>query len=80
MSEERKHIKLMDPEGKMMKIYSGIPTILPKGTYSFSDLIDEDFIISGETENEITYNFLEKRWIPSKGDILYIKREISNEK
>ena len=60
---ERKHIKLVDSEGKMLRVYAGIPTILPSGSYTFNEEIDNDFIICAEMENDVTWSVKEKRWI-----------------
>ena len=60
---ERKHISLVDPKGESLKIYAGIPTIIPRGSYVFNETVDDDFIICGEMETDIIWSFSEKRWI-----------------
>ena len=63
MTTERKHISLIDPEGKTMKVYAGIPTIIPSGTYIFKETIGPDFIICGEIDKDIIWSFKERRFI-----------------
>ena len=61
--KERKHISLVDPNGETFKIYAGIPTIIPRGNYTYVETIDEDFIVCGEIEKDITWSFKKQRWI-----------------
>ena len=63
---ERKHLSLVDSEGKTLRVYAGIPTILPSGSYTFNESITDDFMIFGETGEDVTWSFKEHRWITSK--------------